>query len=198
MKVTKGLQTVLAGLLAVAVCQAAWSQEEGAGPRPKGQFRQGGEGRPGLGPMGGPREVMPGMEIPAVREEMQRHAEAMRALLAGQRDTAQQINAEAKALREKGADQAAIDEALKKFAPQAEPVAAKLADELALHHENLAKIFKENREETIRQLALGILRRMASREPGQRLGGPGAGGERPFPKGKGGPPKAKEAPPENF
>lgn len=196
MKTSRGLRIVWAGLLAVAVCQAAWSQEEGAGPMPKGQFRQGGEGRPGLGPLGGPREMMPGMEIPAVREEMQRHAEAMRALLAGQRDMAQQINTEVKALRDKGADQAAMDEALKKFAPQAEPVAAKLADELALHHENLAKIFKENREETVKQLALGILHRMANREPGQRPGGPGA--DRPFPKGKGGPPRNKQEPPENF
>jgi ClpP class serine protease len=144
--------------------------------------------------------MMPGMDIPLVRDEMQRHLEALRNLMMGQRDLAQQVAAEGKALREKNTAEAEIDKALdEKFGKQGQAIATQLADELVRHFEALTKVYKENREELIKQLAQSVLRRMANREPGQRLGGPGfekAG--RPFPKGKGAGPRGNDEPPENF
>jgi len=198
MKVANVLRIVVGGLLAVALCQPAWAEVAGPPVRPKGPFRgEGGQGRPGLGRPGGPRRMMPGMSVPAVQQEMKRHGEAMRALMTENRELAMQVRKEVRALREKEADKAAIEAALEKFKPQAEAAAGKLADELALHHENLAKIFKENRDAVAKELAKEILRRMASPR-GPRRGGPGPGGGPPFPKGKGRPPMPKEAPPENF
>lgn len=191
--------------LVVALCGAAWAQEGEGGAEPKGKgrpFRQGPEGRPPLkeGPPG-LRLAMPGMDIPIVREEMQRHAEAIRELMAGHRDLAQQVAAEAKALREKNTPQAEIEKALAdKFGPQAEGAAAKLADEFARHYEALLKIYKENRDATVKAITQNILTRMANREVRPPAGGPpGWGkGERPFPKAKEAPPKAKDNMPENF
>lgn len=206
MNLGKSFAVALAALLAILLCRVAWCQEGEADPAAaKGRpFRPGAEGRPGPG-LGGPREgMMPGMDIPAAREEIQRHMAAMRVLITGQRDLAQQVAAEAKALRDKQTPQAEIDQALAaKFGAQADALAATLADELAKHHEALAKLFKENREQTLKQLAQSILRRMANREAGPRP--PFEKGERPFPKDKGFPPKGKDfppkgkdAPPENF
>ncbi len=200
----KSLAAALAGLLGIALCGAAWGQgnEGGADLKGKGRpFRAGAEGRPAPKEgMPGLRPMMPGMDVPIVRDEMQRHMEAMRNLLAGERDLAQQVAAEARALQEKNTPPADLEKALSdKFGAQAEAAAAKAADEMARHFEALTKIYKDNRDETVKQLAQSILRRMANREPGPRLGGAGAEkGDRPFPKGKGLPPKGKDDMPENF
>jgi len=144
--------------------------------------------------------MMPGMDIPLVREELQRHMEAMRTLMMGQRELVQQVAAEGKALRDKETPPADMDKALAdKFGTQAQAVATQMADEFARHYEALTKIYKENRDELVKQIAGSVLKRMANREAGPRAGGPGGEkGGRPFPKGKDAPPKAKGEQPENF
>ncbi len=189
--------------VAAALCAAAWAAEdEGGGPPAKGRpFRPGAEGRPGLRQgQGGPGAMMPGMDIPLVREEAQRHMEAIRALMMGQRDLVQQVAAEAKALRDKETPPAEVEKALAdKFGAQAQATATQLADEMAKHFETMTKIYKENREELLKQLAASVLRRLANREGGPPPGGPGfEKGGRPFPKGKEAPPKGKDEMPENF
>jgi len=194
---------VVCGILTMLPVDLARGQEgegePGGAPRP----RPTPEGRPGLrrppvqrGPLGA--------DIPAVREEMQRHMEATRQLMEGQRDLARQIMEKLRPLRQQGADPAALKEAVKEFIPQAEEVAKKLADLLTTHHENLAKIYKDNREEVVKGLARDILERIALRDPrqGPRPGGDGPrgplrdqdGGERPRRGGPGG----AQPPPQNF
>jgi|GEM_PF-1975089 len=207
MNLGRPLGVVIVAALALALVGSAWAQGDDA-PRPKDRFRPKGEWRPDFQPPDGPRPMMGpligGADIPAVRDEMQRHIEAIRELMLGNRDLAQQVNEALRPLRDKGATPAEIEEALKKFAPQAEGVAAKLADELIKHHENLAKAYGNNRDLAIKQLALGIVKRLGFREPGPRFGPGAEKGDRPRPpfKDKGDrpapPPKEKEAPPENF
>jgi len=121
---------------------------------------------------------MIGSDIPAVREEMQRHMEELRTLLMGQRDLVEKVAAEVRPLREKGATAEEIQEAAKKFAPQAEALAGQVVDALAKHHENMAKIFKDNRAEVVKQMAESIVKRMALRDA-QRPAPGGEGGQRP-------------------
>jgi len=199
MDIRKWALVAAVGLLALALCPVVWGGEDDGGPPAKGRpFRPGAEGRPGF-PQG-PRPMMPGMDIPLVRDEVQRHMEAMRTLMMGQRDLVQQVMAEAKALRDKETPPADVEKALAdKFGAQAQAIATQLADELAKHYEAMTKIYKENREELLKQLAASILKRLADREPGPRPGGPGfEKGGRPFPKGKEAPPKGKDEMPENF
>jgi hypothetical protein len=202
MDIRKWSLVVAAGLVA-AVSAGAWGGEEEGAPPAKGRpFRQGAEARQGglEQGQGAQRPMAPGMDIPLVREELQRHMEAMRTLLLGQRDLAQQVGAEGKALRDKETPPADMDKALAdKFGAQAQAVATQLADELAKHYENVTKIYKDNHDELVKQLAASVLKRMANREAGPRLGGPGGEkGGRLFPKGKDAPPKAKGEQPENF
>jgi len=201
MDIRKWAVVAVAGL-AAALCPAAWGGEDEGGPPAKGRpFRPGAEGRPGLQQgQAGQRPMLPGMDVPLVREELQRHIESMRTLLMGQRELVQQVAAEGKALRDKDTPPAEVDKALAdKFGTQAQAVATQLADEFARHYENLMKIYKENREELVKQIAASVLKRMANREAGPRPGGPGfEKGGRPFPKGKEAPPKAKDVMPENF
>jgi hypothetical protein len=124
---------------------------------------------------------------------MKRHMEALRNLMGENRAAGQQIQADLQQLQ--GGDPAELEKAIKKHAPQAEGVAAKMADEFTLHYENLAKIYKENREQITKKLAEGIVKRMAERgRPDRPPRGEGEGrrGERPAPGPK------NEAPPGNF
>ena len=195
MNLGRPMAVALAGLAAILLCRSTWGEENEGGPAGKERpVRPGREGR--LGPQQGPggmRPMMPGMDIPVVREEMQRHTEALRNLMVGQRELAKQVAAEAKALREKQTPQADIDKALAdKFGAQAQATATQLADELARHFEAMTKLYMDNREETLKQLTESILRRMANREPGARPG-PLEKGERPKAREK-----AKDNRPENF
>jgi len=178
------VRSVVVGVLALALVGAwAQAQENEGRPGPGGQPRPGPEGRPGVrpAPPGGPGAML-GMDIPAVREEMKRHVEEMRNIQTANRDIEQAVINEVRPLREKGAKPEEIQEATKKFAPQAEAAAKKVAAELATHYENLAKIFKEKQDEVVKQLAESLVRRIATREPrrGAGPGGPGPeGGDRP-------------------
>ena len=196
MTVVRQCAMVLVALAATVAGRSALCQEGAPPPKQKGEIGAGAEGRPNMGQPGmqrpgGQRDPMV-PDIPATHEEMQRHMEAMRAIITGQRELAQQIAAEVKPLRDKGAQPAEIEAAIKKFAPQAEAGAAKVAEEFATHYANLAKIFQDKRDDVVKQLTKSILMRMAMRQPGQ---GPGAGmekGERPMPKEKGERPMPRE------
>ena len=141
-----------------------------------------------------------GEAIPAVREELLRHREAMLDALKGHLSLANELDRALRALREGGAEGAALEEAARKFAPQAAELAAKRAAEMATHYANLGKILADalnpkdeaKRKAVVTQLAEALLKRMASQTTdmpgpmGGRFGGmmPGPGGEGPGGRGE--------------
>jgi len=129
-----------------------------------------------------------GKAIPAVREELDRHRQAMMDVLIAHLGLVNEIDKALRELREAGAQEAELEGAAKKLAPQANELAAKRVAALATHYANLAKILnpadEAKRKEVVKQLAEGIIKRMAT-EPEERarpaFGFPG--GMRRFPGG---------------
>jgi len=125
-----------ASLVLAATCGLALAQE-GEGPQAGGRRpRRGPEGGPGLGRAGGqrgPRGPM-GIDIPAVRQEMKRHMEEMRGIMAELRPQGGGIREKIRELRENGATREEIRAALKPDPAKALAVAGRLADAFATHH----------------------------------------------------------------
>jgi len=132
-----------------------------------------------------------GEAIPAVREELARHRKAMTDVLAAHLTLANEIDKALRELREAGAEEAELEAAATKFAPQAGELAAQRAAELATHYANLAKILnpedEAKRKEVVKQLAEGLIRRMAAEPepPEPPAFGPPGGIMRRFPGGFG-------------
>jgi len=118
----------------------------------------------------------------------------MREIFIAHMGLVREIDRALRQLREDGADEAELEEATKKFAPQARELAEKHAAALASHYENLAKTYKPHdeakRKELIEQLAEDVVRRMATRpQLGPQRAGWGPPGGRRGPRGRGeGPP----------
>ena len=173
----------LVGLVLAAGAGLALAQDDGAGA--PNQPRRRPEGRPGLGEPGAQRRPMGpmGADTPEIRKEMDRHMAAMRALTAKLRPQGEQIREKLRQLREQGATREEIVAALKPDPAVAAHTALALADELAIHHANLAKIISGNRKAVAKSIAEAIVRRAATR------GGPGGEGVRPRQRpGDNGPP----------
>jgi hypothetical protein len=194
----------LAGL-AVAFASVAWAEEgapPGAGENPKRPVRDRAGKGDGLRP-GAPGPGILGADIPAIRDELKRHAEAMKALLEESRGLAQQVRQEVRELRKEGGERPPLDDIVKKHSQQAEELATKMADLLATHHENLAKIYKEKQGDVVKKLAEDMLKRMAQRggpDGTNRPDGPGRRDGR-GPRNRGNAPGAEPPPkaaPENF
>jgi len=116
-------------------------------------------------------------QVPAVQQELERHRQTLRKIMEGQREAFRALANEIRQLRQRGATPEEIREALKKHGPAARELAAKIADELATHHANMAKILTDNREAVIQAIAENVRRRIQER----RRGGPP--GDRPRPEG---------------
>lgn len=197
--------TVLGSLALVLGTGTALAQEGGPGEGQPRRPRGGAAGQPGLEQPRGMRQPAGpfGVDTPEIREEMQRHQEEMRAILGLMRPLMQEIQQKVRELRQGGADRAAIEEALKDYAPKRQEIAGQMVDALATHNENMAKILKEHREAVVKALA----ERLTQRPPGRaREGGPGGEGFRPRRRpGEGGPEGGARRPrgpedgaPENF
>ena len=178
---------VLGTLALVLGTGTALAQEGGPGEGRPRRPRGGAAGRPGMEqPRAMRRPAGPfGVETPEIREEMHRHQEEMRAILGQMRPLMQEIQQKVRELRQGGADRAAIEEALKDYAPKRQEIAGQMVDALATHNENMAKILKEHREAVVKALA----KRLTQRPPGRgREAGPGGEGFRPRRRpGEGGP-----------
>ena len=197
-------RTVAAGLALALGASLALAQEDG-GDRPRRPRRP--EGRPGLGGPGGQRQPGTpfGIDLAEVREEMQRHRQEMQRILGEMRPLLMQIRRKTQELRQGGADREAIKEALKEFAPKRDEIAGQLADALATHHGNMAKILKDHRDAAARSIGRKLLERMGNRGgPGGGEGfgprrRPGGDDDRPFPPRRRRPAPAEEGDaPENF
>jgi len=195
--------SVVASLLLAFGSVAAWAQEGGAADGPPvrpGQRPFGREGGPQPGQPQGPRAPFD-IDIPEVREEMQRHHQEFRAIMEQMRPILMEVQKKIRELREGGADKNAIQEALKQYAPQREQLAGQMADAFATHNENMAKIFREHRAAVAKAIAerlgQGPVRRGGPDDEGA---GPGPGGEgfrpRRRPGADGGPPLPPRRPPQ--
>ncbi|MBL7223029.1 MAG: hypothetical protein ISS72_04175 [Candidatus Brocadiae bacterium] len=197
--------------VAVLVAGSALAQDEGAdGRRPR---RPAGGGQPGgfdrqrpggPGGQGGPRQPgLPfGVQFPAIREEMERHTAEMRAIQAKVRPDMEALREKIRELREQGKSREEIREALKPDPAKAQEVAGEIADALAIHYANLAKILKENRDAAAKSIAEGMAQRLArGGRPGEGPGGPrrqpGGDGAGP-PRRRPGPDGPPEPAPANF
>lgn len=210
MTLSKAAIAAVVGVAALFALRAAWGGEEGPpvgglrgrqrraeGAGPRGPERPGPGRRPGL--MG-----LPFAQVPAVRQELERHTETLRKIMEGQREALRGLADEMRQLRQQGATPQEIREAVKKHGPQALELAGKLADEFATHYANMAKIITDNREAVVNAVAQGVRERIQQRRrggPGQRgEGPPGRGPRGGGPRGRGprpGGPGGGEAP-ENF
>ncbi len=141
--------------------------------------------------------------VPAVREEVLRHRTALVEILKAHLSLANELDDALRALREAGAENVALEEAAKKFAPQAAEIAAKRAAAMATHYTNLGKLLTEaldpkdpaKRKEVVNLLAEAMLKRMATQAPDfpGRMGGGRFGGMMPGPGGRGERPARGEA-----
>jgi hypothetical protein len=211
MRTLHGRLAWVCGLLLAIGSLSAWAEEAGGGPPAKGAkggpraggLRNGGQGAglTGGGPGGmqrpggadGPR--MPFSDLPAVQEELKRHAEALRELLTRDGELRDAVREEVKTLVQEGKGEDAIAAAIKaKVGDKAKAIAAKVAAEMVQHHENMAKIFQQ--EGIADKLADSIIQRLAkmAANRGERAAGKGAGGE----GAKGPRPEGKGAAPDNF
>ena len=197
------------GLL-LALGGRAWAADDegpGAGPRRPRRLRPGGLQRPGQGEAGArpPRGPL-GMEIAELQAEMKRHHEAMRAITGGRRELVEPLREQLRELLQGDAEPAEIEALIKeKCAAKLKEQAAKLAEELATHHANLAKLFQSEgiadkvADGMAKQAARAILQMARRRRDGQ--GGPGPrprpDGPRP-PRGERPPRPEKHDAPENF
>lgn len=169
--------------LGLAVGGFAWAEDAGptAGDAPKraggAGMGQQGQGRPdGLkAAAGGPLGLIAN-EAPAVKEENKRYFEAVKSLLDETRTLGQQIRQEGAALRKAGDDKAQPGDVATKHAAQAEEIAGKLADLLATHHANLAKIYQEKQGDLVKKMGEGILKRITDRNAQGGPGGPNGQG----------------------
>jgi hypothetical protein len=128
---------------------------------------------------------------------MERHREAMRALMQPDRETLEGLREEIRALVENGAEREEIAALIKeKVGEKALAKATAIAAELVTHHENMAAIFKH--EGVAAKIAEGIVERLSHFLAQRRGRGPG---------GPGGPPRRRGGPdgppdegdrPENF
>ena len=208
-RVALGL-TWLAGLVVLLGSGLAVAQEDGPGGEGPRRPRRGPEGRPDGPRQDGPRRPGGplGADTPEIREEMQRHTAAMRQLMQALRPQDGGLREKIRELREQGATREEISKALKPDPAKAAEAAGGLADELATHYTNLAKIITENRDAVAKSIAENLAKRAATRG-GPGRGGPDGEGFRPRggPGGEGGAPppprrrrrEAEDDPaPENF
>ena len=206
--------TLVAGL--VVGSGLALAQEDGPGAARPQRPRRRGEGGPQMRRPGGLAGLLAG-DTPAVREEMERHATEMRQILEALRPQAGQAREKIRELREQGATREEIMQALRPDGAKAAQVAGEIADALATHYENLAKIFREHREAVAKSIARSVARRAILRGgprggpgpeggPGQGPGGegfrprrrPGEQGGPPFPPRRPRPEEPEEGAPANF
>jgi len=189
-----------ASLVLAATCGLALAQE-GEGPQAGGRRpRRGPEGGPGLGRAGGqrgPRGPM-GIDIPAVRQEMKRHMEEMRGIMAELRPQGGGIREKIRELRENGATREEIRAALKPDPAKALAVAGRLADAFATHHENMAKIIQEHRDAAAKSIVENLAKRAAGRGGPRRPDGGAGERRRPRLRRDQEPAGANDAAPENF
>ena len=199
-----GVGVLFAALLASGM-GSAWAEEGEGGPGDAGPRRLRRPARPGQEPglrprregRRGPRGPL-GVELPALKEEMERHREALRGILSGQRQVGETLREQLRKLVQEGAEREEIKALIKeKGAEKAKEIGAKLAVELATHHQNLAKLYEEKKDEIAALIADGIIKRVAAmatarrgRRPG-RLGPPGGG-----PGEEGGPRRPRREPPD--
>jgi len=203
MRPVKAAITLIAGLAVLLGLATAWGGEEGGpaggrrgdrpdrprwgrpgGPeRPGGPQQRGGPERPGPGQRG-PGMIALFANIPEVKQELERHRQTLRTIMEGQREAFRGVADEMRKLRQQGATQEEIREALKKRGPAAQGLAGKLADEVATHYANMAKILTENREAIVQAITERVRQRIRQRRPGGR-GGPGEGPPGGPPRGRG-------------
>jgi len=163
---------VLCGLMLLFGTAAALAQDgggpEGGGP-PGGRPRP--EGRPDGRPPGAERGLPFVGNFPAIRDEIQRHTEAIKEIM-GLPPKPPEGAGEKGALKRQPKDGPPPP-------PQGPEVAGKLADEFALHFQNMASIMKDNRDAIVKT----ILDNMAKRKAARAQGGEGKPRRRPGAEG---------------
>lgn len=189
----------LSGLMLTSGLALAQEADPGGGKPRRPRRRQ--EGGPDARRAGGQRGPgLPfGIDIPELRQEMERHREEMRTILGEFRQKGEGLREKIRELREKGATREEIQEALKPDPAKAQEIAGKIADAIATHQEGLAKIIRANRDAVVQSVVKSMAQRMARRGgPGRR---PGEDGDGPpdRPRRRGPKPDAgNEGAPDNF